>query len=97
MLTDSLPTLLSQNQTLKIQEPNIENRLEFQLAETQKKLSKLDLRRYQSQFYRVYLHLAHTVKMPFVMSLTSSMRFKLVPYTGSRCQSNRNYSMAFLV
>ena len=27
VLTDSLPTLLSQNQTLKIQEPNIENRL----------------------------------------------------------------------
>ena len=50
LLTDSLPVLLSQNQTLKIQEPNIENRLEFQLAETQKKLSKLDLRRYQSQF-----------------------------------------------
>ena len=50
VLTDSLPTLLSQNQTLKIQEPNIENRLEFQLAETQRKLSKLDLRRYQSQF-----------------------------------------------
>jgi outer membrane protein TolC len=50
ILTDSLPTLLSQNQTLKIQEPNIENRLEFQLAETQRQLSKLDLRRYQSQF-----------------------------------------------
>ena len=50
VLTDSLPTLLSQNQTLKIQEPNIENRLEFQLAETQKKIIKLDLRRYQSQF-----------------------------------------------
>ena len=45
-----MPTLLSQNQTLKIQEPNIENRLEFQLAETQRQLSKLDLRRYQSQF-----------------------------------------------
>ena len=50
VLTDSLPDLLSQNQTLKIQEPNIENRLEFQLAETQRKLSKLDLKRYQSQF-----------------------------------------------
>ena len=50
VLTDSLPTLLIQNQTLKIQEPNFENRLEFQLAETQRKLSKLDLRRYQSQF-----------------------------------------------
>ena len=49
VLTDSLPVLLSQIQTLKIQEPNIENRLEFQLAETQSKLSKLDLRRYQSQ------------------------------------------------
>ena len=50
VLTDSLPNLLSQNQILKIQEPNIENRLEFQLAETQRKLSNLDLRRYQSQF-----------------------------------------------
>ena len=50
VLTDSLPNLLSQNQILKIHEPNIENRLEFQLAETQRKLSKLDLRRYQSLF-----------------------------------------------
>jgi len=50
VLMDSLPSLLSQNQTLKIQEPNIENRLEFKLAETQRKLSMLDLRRYQSHF-----------------------------------------------
>ena len=50
VLTDSLLNLLSQNQNFKMQEPNIENRLEFQLAETQRKLSKLDLRRYQSQF-----------------------------------------------
>jgi outer membrane protein TolC len=50
VLSDSLPALLSQNQNLKIQEPNIENRLELQLAETQTRLMKLDLRRYQSQF-----------------------------------------------
>ena len=50
VLTDSLPNLLGQNQILKIQEPNIENRLEYQLVETQTKLSKLDLRRYQSKF-----------------------------------------------
>lgn len=50
ILTDSLPTLLSQNQSLQIQEPSINKRLEFQLAETQTQLSKLDLRRYQSQF-----------------------------------------------
>ena len=50
VLLDSLPALLSQNQNLKIQEPNIENRLELQLAETQTRLMKLDLRRYQSQF-----------------------------------------------
>ena len=50
VLTDSLPALLNQHQSLKIQQPNIKNRLEFQLAETQSQLSKLDLRRYQSQY-----------------------------------------------
>jgi len=50
ILTDSLPALLAQNQSLELQEPNLESRLEFQLSETQVQLSKLDLRRYQSQF-----------------------------------------------
>jgi len=50
ILTDSLPALLAKNQSLELQEPNLENRLEFQLSETQIQLSKLDLRRYQSQF-----------------------------------------------
>lgn len=49
VLTDSLTTLLNPNSTLQLIEPNIENRLEYQLAETQTHLSKLDLRRYQSQ------------------------------------------------
>jgi outer membrane protein len=49
MLTDSLPALLSQNNLIQIQEPTIENRIEYQLAQTQTELMKLDLRRFQSQ------------------------------------------------
>ena len=49
LLTDSLPALLSQNNVIHIQEPTIENRIEYQLAQTQTELMKLDLRRFQSQ------------------------------------------------
>ena len=47
-LTDSLSGILSQSKAFSLEQPNIQNRLEYQLAETQVKLSKLDLRRYQS-------------------------------------------------
>lgn len=49
ILTDSLSTLLADNNQIQLQEPSIENRKEYQLAQTQTQLSKLDLRRFQSQ------------------------------------------------
>lgn len=47
-LTDSLSGILSQNKRFSLEQPNIQNRLEYQLAETHVKLSKLDMQRYQS-------------------------------------------------
>ena len=49
ILTDSLSTLLAENDNIQLQEPTIENRKEYQLAQTQTQLQKLDLRRFQSQ------------------------------------------------
>ena len=49
ILTDSLNNLLSDNQIIQLKEPSIENRKEYQLAQTQTQLMKLDLRRFQSQ------------------------------------------------
>lgn len=49
ILTDSLNNLLSDNQIIQLREPSIENRKEYQLAQTQTQLMKLDLRRFQSQ------------------------------------------------
>ncbi len=49
ILTDSLSTLLAENNNIQLQEPTIENRKEYQLAQTQTQLQKLDLRRFQSQ------------------------------------------------
>ena len=49
ILTDSLTTLLAENNSIQLLEPTIENRKEYQLAQTQTKLMKLDLRRNQSQ------------------------------------------------
>jgi outer membrane protein TolC len=49
ILTDSLNNLLSDNQIIQLKEPSIENRKEYQLAQTQMQLMKLDLRRFQSQ------------------------------------------------
>lgn len=49
ILTDSLTNLLNTNADLQLIEPNVQNRLEYKLAQTQTRLSKLDLRRYQSQ------------------------------------------------
>lgn len=49
ILTDSLSTLLVENDNIQLQEPTIENRKEYQLAQSQTQLQKLDLRRFQSQ------------------------------------------------
>ena len=48
VLTDSLSGILNQSKAFSLKQPNINNRLEYQLVETQVKLNKLDLRRYQS-------------------------------------------------
>ena len=49
ILTDSLNTIMQAHADLQLVEPSVENRIEYQLAETQTRLKKLDLRRYQSQ------------------------------------------------
>lgn len=50
ILTDSLNAIMQAHADLQLVEPSVENRIEYQLAETQTRLKKLDLRRYQSQF-----------------------------------------------
>lgn len=50
ILTDSLPAIMANHSSLELHEPSLENRMEYQLAETQTRLKKLDLRRYQSHF-----------------------------------------------
>ena len=47
-LTDSLSGMLEQSQSYHLEQPIVQNRLEYQLAETQVKLNTLDVRRYQS-------------------------------------------------
>lgn len=49
VLTDSLNNIMLDHANLELVEPSIENRIEYQLATTQTRLKKLDLRRYQSQ------------------------------------------------
>lgn len=49
-LTDSLSGILGQSKRFSLEQPNIQNRLEYQLAETQVKLNKLDMQRYQSSW-----------------------------------------------
>ena len=50
LLTDSLSGLLKASKSVLIQEPVIENRIEYQLAQTQVKVNKLDVKRYQSVY-----------------------------------------------
>jgi outer membrane protein TolC len=50
VLTDSLSGLLQLNKSVLIQEPIIENRIEYQLAQTQVKVNNLDVKRYQSAY-----------------------------------------------
>ena len=50
ILSDSLSGLLDASKNILIQEPTIENRIEFQLAETQVKVNDLDVKRYQSAY-----------------------------------------------
>ncbi|MGC6489688.1 MAG: TolC family protein [Flavobacteriales bacterium] len=49
ILTDSLESILVDHNDVQIAEPAIENRTEYQLAQIQTRLKKLDLRRYQSR------------------------------------------------
>ncbi len=50
ILSDSLSGLLDASKNILIQEPTVENRIEYQLAQTQVKVNNLDVRRYQSAY-----------------------------------------------
>ena len=49
-LTDSLERLSAQSKAFEFKEPQWQSRIEYQLTNTQTAISKLDLRRYQSQY-----------------------------------------------
>lgn len=49
-LTDSLDQLLAKRQEFHLEEGSVEARIEYQLAQTQTAINKLDLRRYQSAY-----------------------------------------------
>lgn len=48
VLTDSLPDLLNSSISFKLEESNVEQRIEYQMADMKVVLKKLDLRRYQT-------------------------------------------------
>ncbi|MGC6428252.1 MAG: TolC family protein [Flavobacteriales bacterium] len=50
VLSDSLSGLLSASEQIVIEEPVIENRIEYQLAQTNVRINELDVRRYQSNY-----------------------------------------------
>jgi outer membrane protein TolC len=50
VLTDSLSGLLNSSVEIVIQEPIIENRIEYQLAQTNVKINELDVQRYRSNY-----------------------------------------------
>jgi len=48
VLTDSLPDLLNSSISFKLEESNVKQRIEYQMADMKVALKKLDLRRYQT-------------------------------------------------